>query len=186
MSFLSTLSPAGPRMIGGLTRRSLISAVTAMSTTSSPKRRPFGQPPGTVAAAESRLHLARQHVAAEDAQAREAGVVRIGRMPSARRRRGVPASVDRSTLIRSGMKMPAMSVRFVSGATVRVEDKRVDQRRELRVLAYLRNSSLSRVGLGPAVQVLVRDRDEAFVEERIALTRDLHESARRRSARGSA
>src|SRR6266568_1225775 len=48
MSFQSTLSPAGPRMIGGLTRRSLISAVTAMSNTSSPNRRPLGQPPGMV------------------------------------------------------------------------------------------------------------------------------------------
>src|ERR671925_2279738 len=46
MSLPLTLSPAGPRTIGGLTRRSLISAVTAMSTTSSPNRRPFGQPPG--------------------------------------------------------------------------------------------------------------------------------------------
>src|SRR5262249_44375251 len=47
MSLWSTPSPAGPRMIGGLTRRSLIRAVTATSTTSSPKRLPFGQPPGT-------------------------------------------------------------------------------------------------------------------------------------------
>ena len=35
-------------MTGGLTRRSLLKAVTAMSMTSSPNRRPFGQPPGTV------------------------------------------------------------------------------------------------------------------------------------------
>ena len=34
-------------MIGGLVRRSLISAVTAISTTSSPNLRPLGQPPGT-------------------------------------------------------------------------------------------------------------------------------------------
>src|SRR5919109_3819658 len=47
MSLALTLSPAGPRTIGGLTRRSLMSAVTAMSRTSSPNRRPFGQPPGT-------------------------------------------------------------------------------------------------------------------------------------------
>ena len=49
-SFVFTLSPAGPLMISGLLRRSLISAVTAMSITSSPKRRPFGQPPGIVPA----------------------------------------------------------------------------------------------------------------------------------------
>src|SRR5882672_10113285 len=48
ISFQSTLSPAGPRIVGGLVRKSLMSAVTAISTTSSPKRRPLGQPPGTV------------------------------------------------------------------------------------------------------------------------------------------
>ena len=62
------------------------------------------------AIAERILDLALEHIAAEDAQAREARVVRIlgslGPLP-AKRARGV----ERSTLIKSGMKMPEMSVR---------------------------------------------------------------------------
>ncbi len=74
------------------------------------------------------------------------------------------------------MKMPAISVRFVVGATFDVEDQRVDQRRELRLLRVLAEQFVVAGRARPAVQVLVFDRDEAFVEQRIALTRDLHES----------
>ena len=65
-------------------RKSLMRAQTAMSTTSSPKRRPLGQPPG-IGAADCRTDpdLARQHVPAEDAQAREAQIIRIRRMTRA-------------------------------------------------------------------------------------------------------
>ena len=48
--------------------------------------------------------------------------------------------------------------------------------------AYLREQLPSSLRAGAAVEVLVRDGDEAFVEERIALTRDLHPSGHCRSS----
>ena len=70
-------------MIGGLTRRSLMSAVTAMSTHVVTEAPPVGPAAGHDAVAEPGLHLADQRVAAEDAEPREAGIVGIGRMAGA-------------------------------------------------------------------------------------------------------
>ena len=81
------------------------------------------------------------------------------------------------------MKMPAMSVRFVVGADVRAEDERVDEGRQLRRQRVLAEQRRVHFGRGAAVEILVLDRDQAFVEERIALARDLDEvdrSVRRR------
>src|ERR1039457_2177844 len=47
-SFPATLSIlAADRIVSGFVRRSLTTAVTAIDNTSSPQRRPFGQPPAT-------------------------------------------------------------------------------------------------------------------------------------------
>ena len=55
-----------------------------MSRTSSPKRRPLGQPPGINPPLRERiLDVALKHIAAEDAQAREARIIRIRRMVGA-------------------------------------------------------------------------------------------------------
>ena len=175
MSLLSTLSPAGPRMIGGLTRRSLISAVTAMSTTSSPKRRPFGQPPGTVPAAESSLDLAGQHVSAEDAQAREPRVIGIDRIRCAtagetRRGRG------QVHLDQVGDEDPGNVRPVRRRGHVAVEHERVDQRGELRLLGVLAEQVLVPGRARAAVEILVFEGDEPLVEERIALAGHLHEA----------
>ena len=64
-----------------------------------------------------------------------------GRRPASR-----AGPVDRSTLIRSGMKIPAMSVRFVVGATFAPEDQRVDQAPPARASARFAKSVASTSG----------------------------------------
>src|ERR1035438_2517537 len=85
-------------------------AVTAMSTTSSPNRRPLGQPPGTTPPPKPVCTLLTS-VSPPKMPSREkpgsSGLVGLVAPPPARR----ALAVERSTLIRSGMKMPAMSVR---------------------------------------------------------------------------
>ena len=74
-------------------------------------------------------------------------IVGVGRMPGAAARQA-HGPVERSTLIRSGMKMPAMSVRLVSGAgPLPPKTIALIKRREFRVQRVFANSSLSRVGL---------------------------------------
>ena len=126
----------------GLTRRSLISAVTAISTTSSPKRRPFGQPPGTVpppnpawtwlVSTSPPKMLRRENPASSGLGASVA--------PPPARRAG---SVDKSTLIKSGMKIPTISVRFVVGATLPWNTSALIRAASSGFSAYLRNRSLS-------------------------------------------
>ena len=84
-----------------------------MSTTSSPKRRPLGQPPGHDAVAEPGLNHADERVAAEDVEAREVRIIGVGRMT------GAAASEPRRArrqidLDQISPKIPAMSVRLVS------------------------------------------------------------------------
>ena len=80
MSFWSTLSPATWMNSGGL-RRSLSKAVMAMSTTSSPKRRPFGQPPGMNPRCQTDPESGSlQHIPAKNAQPRKTSIVRVGGM----------------------------------------------------------------------------------------------------------
>ena len=116
MSLLFTLSPAGPRMMGGLTRRSLMSAVNAISTTSSPNRRPLGQPPGTVPSPKPAwtelVSVSPPKMLSRENPASSGFDGWLAPPPASR-----AAAVERSTRIMSGMKMPAMSVRFVVGAT---------------------------------------------------------------------
>ena len=59
------------------------------------------------------------------------------------------------------------------GRIVALENEKIYQRSEFRVLRVLAKEFAIRRGAGAAVKVLVHDGDEAFVEERVALSRDL-------------
>ena len=78
------------------------------------------------------------------------------------------------------MKIPAMSVRFVVGATFDPKTSALMSAASSGVTAYLRNRRASTSGERAAVQVLVLDRHQALVEQRIALARDLDEVAEHR------
>ncbi len=102
---------------------------------------------GNNAIAKARLDLADQSVAAKDAQAGEARVIRVGTLL-----RALPASrhgsVDKSTLIKSGIKIPAMSVRPVStSGNVPLKIITLIRCASSGVTAYLRNNALSTSGL---------------------------------------
>ena len=97
-------------------RRSLMRAVTAMSTTSSPKRRPLGQPPGIDPPLPNGswillLSTSLPKMLRREKPASSGLLGSVGPLP-AKRARGV----ERSTLIKSGIKMPEISVRSVSMA----------------------------------------------------------------------
>ena len=77
-------------------------------------------------------------------------------------------------MITSGMKMPAMSVRPVSipGRSGSRHDQ-VQQLRELGVLRVLAEQPVVEGRRRAAVEILVLDRHEPLVEQRVALARDL-------------
>ena len=76
--------------------------------------------------------------------------------------------------------MPAMSVRFVVGATFDPRTSALMSAASSGVSGVLAEQHRVDFGRRAAVEVLVLDRDEAFVEERVALARDLHEVAEAR------
>ena len=116
------------------------------------------------------LDVALQHVAAEDAQARETGVVRIT-WATARQTRLRRGEIDLDQ-IRNENAGNVGAIRLRSNR--RLEDKEIDQVREFRRLRILPEKFTINTRTRAAIQILISDRDESFVEERIALARDLH------------
>ena len=68
-----------------------------------------------------------------------------------------------------------MSVRFMVGATFAPSTSALIRPASSGVGAWLLEDRRVHLGRGAAVEILVLDRDQAFVEERVALTGDLHE-----------
>ena len=67
---------------------------------------------------------------------------------------------------------------------VRSEDERVDEGRELRSHRVLAEQDRVHLGRRSAVEILVLDRHQALVEERIALARDLNKVTESEAGRG--
>src|SRR4030095_4190861 len=136
MSLPSTLSPA-VRITGGLTRRSLMSALTAISTTSSPHRRPFGPPPRSAPAPTPWCELADQRIAAEDAQSREARIVGVGevRWTAAGQARRPSGQID---LDQIGDVDPGnVGSTLFNPRNVRLENQKIQELGELGILRVL-------------------------------------------------
>ena len=174
MSFLSTLSPAGSHdrrradpEIADQGRHRDVHDVVAEAAAVGPSAR-------NGAVAEPGLDRAGQRVASEDAQTREPVVIRIARMVQStagqpgRARRQI--DLDQIGNEDAGDVGPAHR-----GRHVRAEHERVDQRSELGIQRVLPEQLRIHFRRRAAVQVLVLERDQPFVEQRVALTRYLDE-----------
>src|SRR5262245_38046823 len=139
---------------------------------------------GHGAVTESCLDRTRQRVAAEDAQPRETHVVWIRRMVHAAagkpRRRGRQVHLDQIGNEDSRDVGAVRRRRDVSS-----EHERVEERRQLRSQRVLLEQQRVKLRRRTAVEVFILDCDEPFVEQRIALTADLHEVAKVRVTGGA-
>ena len=106
-------------------------------------------------------------------KAGEAGIVGIGRVAGTAA--GEPRRARREVHLDHVRDEDAGDVgaaRF-DARNVRLEDDQVEQLRQLGVLGVLAEEDVVERRRRAAVEILVRDRDEAFAEERVALARDL-------------
>src|SRR5438132_1221233 len=129
---------------------------------------------GNNAIAKARLDLADQSVAAKDAQAGEARVIRVGTLLSAIACQ--PARVGgQINFNQIGNK----NSRDVSPTCLNVrqraiEDNYVDQVRQFGSYRVSSEQRIINLGAGAAVAILIGDGDQTLVEQRVALTCDLH------------
>src|SRR5688572_5031482 len=120
------------------------------------------------------LNVALQHVAAEDAQTRESGVVRVGWIirTTTRKPRFVRRQVNLNDIGNvNGCDVGAIVFRS-NGC---VENELVYQARQLRRLGVLSKQLAVARWACAAVQILIGNRHQAFVKKWISLARNLHE-----------
>src|SRR5262249_259353 len=116
-----------------------------------------------------------QDVASEDAQAREAHVIRVGRIarPVARQTNGIGREINLDQVGNEDRRdVGAICVRR-RGQRVRLQNERVDERRQLRVQGVFTEDLAVNGRQRAAISVFVVKRDQSLVEDRVALTSHL-------------
>src|SRR5262249_367585 len=129
---------------------------------------------GNNAIAESRLNLADQSVAAEDAQPRETGIIRVRalRGPVTCQPAWICGQIDLNQIGNKNSRDVSPACLHIRQLTTKDDD--VNQVREFRCHRICAEQLVVRLGAGSAVAVLIGDGNQALVEKRVALPGDLH------------
>ena len=124
---------------------------------------------------EAGLDRARQSIAAENAETAEAFVIRIRRVTraTARETGRVGREIDFDQV--RNKNPDKIGAIIFERCHLTAEEDLIDQLRQLRRRSVLLEKGRIRSRLRAAVKILVHDRDERFVEQRISLASDLDE-----------